>query len=59
MYSMKQIKVSFTQDQLDELSFLLWNQLTVLSEEELDADSKRKQTLLKQIGTKISKAESK
>tara|TARA_B110000495_G_C22651941_1_gene386458 strand:+ start:27 stop:197 length:171 start_codon:yes stop_codon:yes gene_type:complete len=56
---MKQIKVSFTQDQLDELSFLLWNQLTVLSEEELDADSKRKQTLLKQIGTKISKAESK
>lgn len=55
----KQIKVTFTQEQLDELSFLLWNQLTVLSEEELDVYNKRTQTLLKQIGTKISKAESK
>ena len=53
------IKISLTQTQLEELSFLLYNQLTLLSEEEQDEDIKRTQTVLKQIGSKISKAESK
>ena len=57
--SKKMIKISLTQAQLEELSFLLYNQLTLLSEEEQDEDIKRTQTVLKQIGSKISKAESK
>jgi trans-2-enoyl-CoA reductase len=57
--SKKMIKISLTQTQLEELSFLLYNQLTLLSEEEQDEDIKRTQTVLKQIGSKISKAESK
>ena len=57
--SKKMIKISLTQAQVEELSFLLYNQLTLLSEEEQDEDIKRTQTVLKQIGSKISKAESK
>jgi hypothetical protein len=56
MYSMKQIKVSFTQEQLDTISFLLWNQISMLTEEGEGVDDKRTLTLYKQIGTKISKA---
>jgi hypothetical protein len=53
---MKQIKVSFTQEQLDTISFLLWNQISMLTEEGEGVDDKRTLTLYKQIGTKISKA---
>ena len=57
--SKKMVKISLTQNQSEELGLVLSEAITVLSEIEQNEDDKIVFKILKQIATKLSKAEAK